>query len=107
MTNEETVSQAIYDLMEAKHKLESLTIKLMVAFSVWALVVAGVGTGLLYQNSGLRGDFTVFVSTFNTYVVTAEARMTRLESQDRLSDKERTENAQRIKDLERDLKRMK
>lgn len=89
--------------IRAKEKLERVSNRLTVAFSIWALVVAGFGWGILNAQKDITESVDKFRSEFTAYVIASEARLTRLEEIDKRSEYERAANVARIRELENRL----
>jgi len=91
------------EAFKAKERLEKVSNRLTVAFSIWALVVAGFGWGILSAQKNITDSVDKFRGEFTQYVIVSEARLTRLEEQDKRSDSHRSANAARIRELEQRL----
>ena len=89
--------------VRAKEKLERVSNRLTVAFSIWALVVAGFGWGILDAQKDITESVDKFRGEFTAYVIASEARLTRLEEIDKRASQERVTNLERIRDLEKRL----
>lgn len=100
----EEKEHALYEARVAKERLEKVANRLTTAFSVWALVVLGMGAGILKAQSDITNSVDSFRKEFTNYVIASEARLTRLEEKDTAAAAERASNQQRIRELEQQLR---
>ena len=97
------MDEAEKEHLRAKDKLEKVATRLTAAFSVWALLVAGFGWGILNAQGKITESVDKFRAEFTSYVIASEARLTRLEEMDKRSEAERQSNLARIRELEQRL----